>query len=128
VLAEVEPKDGRVTLAAAGHMPPVTIEPGGEPMLFMDGRSPPLGAGDPQRARGEAQFVLGPDSAFLLYTDGLVERRGEAIDDGLERLLGVVRAIPGVSTAELVRTLPERLLGGERVDDDVCLLAFRRLG
>jgi hypothetical protein len=64
---------------------------------------------------------------MLVVTDGLVERRDEAIDAGLERLLEAVRAGAGHSARTLVASLPEQLLEGGSVDDDVCLLAFRRL-
>src|SRR5687768_11379280 len=126
--AQVDPGSGEVLLAAAGHMPPVIIEPGGETRLFMDGRSPPLGAADPAAGRAQARLQLAPGAGFLLYTDGLVERRTEPIDAGLERLLDVVRAAPGSSPAELVQALPAALLELGMTDDDVCLLSFRRAG
>ena len=91
--AQVDPDTGEVLLAAAGHMPPVIIEPGGETRLFMEGRSPPLGAANPDIPRAQARVQLSPGAGFLLYTDGLVERRTEAIDAGLERIVDVVRAV-----------------------------------
>jgi phosphoserine phosphatase RsbU/P len=123
--AQVDPGSGEVLLAAAGHMPPVIVEPGGEARLFMEGRSPPLGASDPDKPRAQARLELSPGAGFLLYTDGLVERRTEAIDAGLERLLDVVRTTPGSSPAELVQALPAALLELDRTTDDVCLLSFR---
>ena len=97
--AQVDPDAGEVLLAAAGHMPPVIIEPDGATRLFMEGRSPPLGAAAPDIPRAQARVELSPGAGFLLYTDGLVERRTEAIDAGLERLLDVVRAAPDSSPA-----------------------------
>jgi sigma-B regulation protein RsbU (phosphoserine phosphatase) len=123
--AEVDPDSGGVLLAAAGHMPPVIVEPGGETRLFMEGRSPPLGAADPARPRAQARLGLSPGAGFLLYTAGLVERRTEAIDAGLDRLLDVVRAAPGASPAELVQALPAALIDLAKTTDDVCLLSFR---
>ena len=125
--AQVDPDSGEVLLAAAGHMPPVIIEPDGATRLFMEGRSPPLGAADPDIPRAQARVALSPGAGFLLYTDGLVERRTEAIDAGLERLVQVVRAAPDWSPAELVHALPAALLELGRTDDDVCLLSFRRV-
>ena len=127
VYAEVDPDAGDVTCAAAGHMPPVVVEPDGTPSLFMDGRSPPLGVPPADGARPEARFALAPGAGFLLYTDGLVERRDEPIDAGIERLLGVIRASPDTSPAKLAEILPAALIEGDAVHDDVCLLSFRRL-
>ena len=126
--AEVDPDTGAVLVAAAGHMPPVIVEPDGEVRVFMEGRSPPLGAADPEKTRKQARMDLAPGAGFLLYTDGLVERRTEPIDEGIARLADVVRAMPGASPAELVEALPAALLEPGTIDDDVCLLSFRRAG
>ena len=122
---EVDPGTGRVTFALAGHMPPILLGPGRAPELCMEGRSPPLGVTVPGSPRPQAAFALEPGAGFLLYTDGLVERRDESIDAGLERLLAAVRASPDASPAQLVETLPRALLERDSSDDDVCLLSFR---
>jgi PAS domain S-box-containing protein len=122
--AEVDPDSGRVAFAAAGHPPPVMLEPGRAPCLYMDGRSPPLGVRVPGAPRSQAAFVLAPGAGFLLYTDGLFERRTEPIDAGLERLLAAVGASPNATPAQLVQTLPGALLEPGAEDDDVCLLSF----
>jgi serine phosphatase RsbU (regulator of sigma subunit) len=103
----------------------VIVEPGGEARLFMEGRSPPLGAADPGTGRAQARLELSPGAGFLLFTDGLVERRTEPIDAGLERLLDAVRATPGASPAEHVKRLPAALIEPGTTADDVCLLSFR---
>jgi PAS domain S-box-containing protein len=123
--AEVDPDSGRARFATAGHMPPVMLEPGEAPRLFEEGRSPPLGVTAPGLVRPQASFTLGPGGGFLLYTDGLVERRTEPIDAGLERLLAAVRARAGSSPMQLVEALPEALLERGATHDDVCLLSFR---
>ena len=61
----------------------------------------------------------------MLYTDGLVERRTEPIDDGLERLVGAVQDSPDHAPERLVETLPPALLDPGSAADDVCLLSFR---
>jgi hypothetical protein len=91
----------------------------------MAGRSAPLGVPGPG-GRRQAAFTLAPGEGLLLYTDGLIERRGEAIDVAIERLLGVVGDRPGASPSALVRALPEVLLEQGAGGDDVCLLALRR--
>jgi phosphoserine phosphatase RsbU/P len=122
VYAEVDPATGAVAMASAGHLPAVTPAPSSEPELFMEGRSTPLGV---EEARPEGHFTLAPGAGFLLYTDGLVERRTEPIDVGLERLLTAIGAAPDASPAELVEALPGVLLEPDAPDDDVCLLSFR---
>jgi len=123
--AEVDPDTGRVAFASAGHLPPVIIERGRAARLFMEGRSPPLGITLPGITRSQAAFVLAPGAGFLLYTDGLVERRTEAIDVGLDRLVAAVGAHPNATPAQLVQALPAALLESGAADDDVCLLGFR---
>ena len=125
--AEVDPDAGDVSFASAGHPPPVLIAPDGAPHLFMEGRSPPLGVTGPGGSRCQASFALPPGAGFLLYTDGLVERRGEPIDAGIERLLAAIRASPDASPSSL-DSLPQALLEGGTGDDDVCLLSFRLSG
>jgi PAS domain S-box-containing protein len=123
--AEVDPDTGTVAFASAGHLPPVLLDPGAAPRLFMEGGSPPLGVSAPGRVRSQAAFTLEPGAGFLLYTDGLVERRTEPIDAGLERLLAAARASPGACPAQLVETLPAAVLEPDSAADDVCLLSFR---
>lgn len=64
----------------------------------------------------------------MLYTDGLVERRNEAIDAGIERLLATIGACEDPSPRRLVELVPRLLLENTRSEDDVCMLSFRRLG
>jgi serine phosphatase RsbU (regulator of sigma subunit) len=123
--AEVDPDAGEVTFASAGHPPPVLLDPDGAPRVFMDGRSPPLGVTGPGGERCQAGFTLPPGAGFLLYTDGLVERRGEPLDAGIERLLAAIRASPDAAPESLADSLPRALLEGGTGDDDVCLLSFR---
>jgi PAS domain S-box-containing protein len=123
--ADVDPRTGRVRFASAGHLPPVVLDAGGVPELFMEGRSTPLGIPVPGVTRIEGDFTLAPGAGFLLYTDGLVERRTEPIDAGLERLLAAIRTVPDAAPHALVLALPDALLEHGTSDDDVCALAFR---
>ena len=120
VYAEVDPATGEIVLAAAGHLPPILL--GAEPEVYLGGRSTPLGITSPAMPRIEATFTLAPGEGFVLYTDGLVERRTESLDVGIERLLHAIRARPGAHPADLV----DALLDGGQGEDDVCVLTFRR--
>jgi serine phosphatase RsbU (regulator of sigma subunit) len=111
-------------LACAGHLPPVLSEPGAEPLLLWEGRSGPLGVERSGR-RDETVRSFASRSRLLLYTDGLVERRGEAIDEGLDRLLREIRD-DSTSLSDLTRDLMRALESEE--DDDVCILAASLAG
>ena len=120
VYAEVEPDSGTVTLTAAGHLPPVIVTADGKAELFMGARSTPLGIEVEALPRREATLQLAPGDQLVLYTDGLIERRGESIDDGLERLMAA--ATRDASPEALALALDD----GRQGDDDVCVLVFSR--
>ncbi len=118
VYAVFDPIEQTLAYANAGHVPPVVRRPDGE-VVWLDATGPPLGARVPGAA--SRTIDLPPDTRMVLYTDGLVEQRGQELDDGmraLEREL-VARA------ADPVATIPERLVHALRPggpDDDVALL------
>jgi serine/threonine-protein kinase RsbW len=127
--AEVTLDSGRMRFACAGHPPPLLGPAAGDPRLLWGGRSAPLGAyGGLAADRQEAELTLDPGARLLLYTDGLVERRGQPIDAGLDRLVAAFAARRGAPPSALVGDLPELLLEGVHNDDDVCLLAFAYAG
>jgi sigma-B regulation protein RsbU (phosphoserine phosphatase) len=117
--AEVNLAEMELRLACAGHLPPVLSVPESEPLLLWEGRSAPLTV-KRSGGREEAVRTLAPKSRLLLYTDGLVERRGEIIDKGLDRLLAAVYGHHG-SLDDLARDLVRRLEAAQ--SDDVCVLA-----
>jgi serine/threonine-protein kinase RsbW len=121
---EVEPANGRLVYACAGHPPPIVVEPGVEPRALWAGRSLPIGLSDAAGQRGQAEAVLPPGSRLLLYSDGLVERRGERIDVGLDRLTGALAALAGVPLPTMVDGVLEALLGEGPWHDDVCVLGL----
>ena len=125
--ADVDPSSGRVCCAAAGHPPLLLLQPGRAPEYFSRGRSTPLGIAPADAHRPQAAFHLDPGGGFLLYTDGLVERRTEVIDAGLERLVHAVEARRGATPAQLVEALPALLVEQSATHDDVCLLSFKRV-
>ncbi|MCZ2821211.1 PP2C family protein-serine/threonine phosphatase [Modestobacter sp. VKM Ac-2977] len=106
----------------AGHPPPVLAQADGGVTLLDRPPESLLGIA-PGSPRTDHTMRLSPGDTLLLYTDGLVERRGSPLDDGFAWLVD-----------ELARTgrdpldrLCDDLLGelGGRVDDDVALLAVR---
>lgn len=115
---------GLLCWASAGHPPPVVVS-GADARLLSDGVGAVLGT--PGRARyREAGSVLVPGASIVLYTDGLVERRGAVLDAGLDRLAGVVRAEHRRGAAELADAVVDALLADGQ-DDDVALVVARFL-
>jgi serine phosphatase RsbU (regulator of sigma subunit) len=64
-----------------------------------------------------------PGALLCFYTDGLVERRGEVIDDGLDRLCRAVTAEPPEAACAAVMAA---LVGNEPARDDIAVLMVRR--
>ncbi|MGY1601488.1 SpoIIE family protein phosphatase [Geodermatophilus sp. SYSU D00815] len=114
----------RVRWASAGHPPPFLLAPDGA----IDVLGGPLGdlmlGVDPSADRAEHVLDLAPGTVLLLYTDGLIERRGRTLDTGLERLRGALAALAGRPLAELCDELLDRMLEGTP-QDDVALVAVR---
>ena len=86
--------DDTVAYACAGHPPPLLVPRDGPARYLMEGRSTPLGMGLYRFAAAVAPFAH--DDVLVLYTDGVVERRGRGIDAGLDRLREVVDRAAGL--------------------------------
>jgi anti-sigma regulatory factor (Ser/Thr protein kinase) len=114
---------GMVQLANAGHPPPLVVGPGGQTSYLEGGLGSPLGCDDPEPV--ETSFRLVPGSTLLLFTDGLVEKRGVSIQEGLERL-----EILAADCDQDIETFCEVILASMVegvISDDVALLAIRPL-
>ncbi|MFI7578737.1 SpoIIE family protein phosphatase [Micromonospora sp. NPDC049497] len=122
--AELSLDTGVLRYACAGHPPPLLLPPGTEPRYLWEGRSGPLGTRAASRTRQQAELTLARGSRLLLYTDGLVERRGERIDQGLGRLVDVLGKWRDAPLAALAEEVSDAMLEGEGGHDDTCLLAL----
>jgi Stage II sporulation protein E (SpoIIE) len=121
VCAVVDLHAQSLTYANGGHPPPLLLRKG-EAIWLEDALGPPLAVGDPVRT--EAQVRLQEDDVLVLYTDGLIERRGESIDVGLERLAQSAIA----HGHESVQSLADHLIADLVTDgatDDVALVVKR---
>lgn len=120
--AVLDPEDGTLTVAVAGHPPPLLTNDGSPSLVEVRG-GPPIGAIPfPQYVDHALHMPRG--QTVVLYTDGLVERRGENMDVGLERLRQA--AAEARDPERLCSTLLEELVLGGRAPDDIALVAFRR--
>ena len=89
----INPAARRAAVGGAGHLPLVLVRPAGEPELVDAGSgSTPLGWPEPRSA---AHLELGPGDLLLGVTDGVVERRGYDLDEGLAELVACVRGAHG---------------------------------
>ncbi|WP_426569209.1 SpoIIE family protein phosphatase [Streptomyces canus] len=122
LLVLVDHEAGTCTAATAGHLPPILVHPdGGTEMLHLPA-GPPIGTelGDYEMTT----FAFEPGAVLLLYTDGLVEQRGQDIDDSVRGLTEMGLSADG-PLEHLLDTLLTRLTSG-MCEDDIALLAARR--
>jgi serine phosphatase RsbU (regulator of sigma subunit)/CheY-like chemotaxis protein/anti-sigma regulatory factor (Ser/Thr protein kinase) len=124
----LDPDLQRLRFASAGHLPPLLLGPDGEAAFFRGGLVAPLGMIG-QTPIDEAVEQVAPGESVLLFTDGLVERRDESLDDGLARLCAAASAHAG-EPLEAFCDLVLRDAGLDQSDhrDDVALVAMRLLG
>jgi serine phosphatase RsbU (regulator of sigma subunit) len=122
--AEFEQDVTRLRWSNAGHPPPVVLFPDGTAEVLARTPAELLLGVHVGAVRRDHVVILPRGSTVLLYTDGLVERRDQEFDVGIERLCIELPALLGLPTAELADELLARLLP-ERAEDDVALIAVR---
>ncbi|WP_404391780.1 SpoIIE family protein phosphatase [Humibacillus xanthopallidus] len=122
-----DPSTGSLCFTNAGH-PPALVVHDGEATYLTDGLAPPLGVTS-EALFTEATHELAPGATLLLYTDGLVERRGTSITDGLAQLAAeAVRSVataPALDLEALCDEVLDAMLDEHQVADDVALVALR---
>ena len=125
IVAHVEPSPesagALLRWSNAGHLPPVVIDPDGSTRVLAEHPDPLLGVG--HRGRREHAATLAPGSLVVLYTDGLIERRGSSLDAGLAwltaALTGQQHGDPEAVCDLLIGHMPAD------IDDDVALLVLK---
>ncbi len=122
LVSTFDPQASVLTWANAGHPPALVRRADGRCALLDRETGVPLGCGQ-DHVPAESSTVLHPGELVVLYSDGLVERRGESLDVGLARLAEAVRTGPDDPDSLCTHVL-NRLLGTSR-SDDVVLMIFR---
>ncbi|MGI8456526.1 MAG: SpoIIE family protein phosphatase, partial [Propionibacteriaceae bacterium] len=123
VYAVYDMLDGELCMASAGHVPPLLL--GADDVVDVPAMGPPLGAGGGEPYE-QMRTPFDHRRALLMYTDGLVETRSEAVDLGIARLVRALQPLPG--DADAVCETAVTVLGDvRRSDDDVALLVVRPL-
>jgi PAS domain S-box-containing protein len=125
--AALDPRTGAVEYAYAGHPPMLVLPPGGPASWLEGGRSMPLCRPGSGRDRAQAAATLTPGSVLLLYTDGLVERRQESMDVGLERLREAAEDCRDAPVDEMCDRIVEAMIRATGNSDDAVLVCLRLL-
>ena len=110
----VELSARRVSVTSAGHPPPLMVHDGHSELLQTE-VGLPIGI-DPDSSYATGTFTVPRGAAVLGFTDGLVERHDETLDDGLDRLCRVAAEVNG-ELEELMTQILERVRGPESLDD-----------
>jgi serine phosphatase RsbU (regulator of sigma subunit) len=114
----------RLRWANAGHPPPIAITPDGTARILGGSSGDLLLGVDPTSPRAEPVVPVEPGTTLFLYTDGLVERRGQIIDEGIDRLVGLLSEHASKPLDELCDAVLEGMLP-HTPRDDVALVAVR---
>ena len=119
IVVALDADNERARIASAGHLPPLRIGADAARYLELD-NGPALGVA-PNPAYAETVHMM-DDTTLLLFTDGLIERRGESIDVGMARLAEHSVGAGGDSLLDhLLDSVPDP--GG---NDDLAMVAVRR--
>ncbi|MCU1395302.1 MAG: multi-sensor signal transduction histidine kinase [Ilumatobacteraceae bacterium] len=111
--------------ASAGHPSVLHVAAGGT-VAFLDGGRGPLLGFRANRATGTEHISFSDDDLIVMYTDGLVERRREAIDTGLRRLAEAVREARHLAPQGLGEAIVAACTEGREPEDDIAVLILRR--
>ncbi|MEU6774718.1 SpoIIE family protein phosphatase [Streptomyces sp. NPDC046759] len=125
-MLHLDPRDGRVTGASAGHVPVLCVHRDGSHEVRELPGGPVLGV-VPGSEYGEETFTLDEDSVLVMVTDGVVEGPGLTLEDGLERV-GTLAAQAVQEGLDAEETAGRILDAADAVDhlDDVAVLVIRR--
>ncbi|WP_406070442.1 PP2C family protein-serine/threonine phosphatase [Micromonospora sp. NBC_01638] len=118
--AMISPDRTTIQVALAGHLPPILAAPGRPAETLTLPVDLPLGVGARQPARRYTEVAFPAGAVLVCYTDGLIERRGETIDVGMERLRVAIEP----ARAETVCARVMTTLAAEQTNDDIALLAI----
>jgi anti-anti-sigma factor len=123
VCVVLDTRTRQVCWARAGHPPPLVVGP--DHARYLDGAGGRVLGMPGSAPHTEEQATLAPGHSVLLYTDGLVERRGEPLDQGLARLADAARRHGGSAPRALISAVLDGSLDGAGLVDDVALIVAR---
>lgn len=124
IVAVWDEKTGIFNRSNAGHPAILRCREGETAYLIPKTNNILLGA-DPRWEFAAEQKFLRPGTTLLMYTDGLVEMRGQSLDAGMDALRGFVENLKDLSPEVLCKQILEWRLGTAGREDDICVLAVR---
>jgi len=127
------PRTGEFTVSSAGHLPPILAAPGRQAGALPVDPDPPIGTGDDPRRR-TATIVIPPGALLCCYTDGLIERRGQLLDQGIGELAAVLATVLAAGPRTAAKPTEENacaqimriLVGNTPAQDDIAVLVLSR--
>jgi anti-sigma regulatory factor (Ser/Thr protein kinase)/putative methionine-R-sulfoxide reductase with GAF domain len=125
-ILELDLDSGELEAVMAGHPPPLRISSDGAVSFLEQRHGPPVGIRPGQKYLSR-RYPFPTGSTLLLYTDGLVERRGESLDEGFARLRAAAGHASDRSDATFADRVYRSLLAEAPLEDDVALLAIESL-
>ena len=126
-VAIFDPGEGVLTYALAGHPPPfLRLAATGDVIRLSDAHGPVLGPIH-EASYSEGKVHIAPGDILVMYTDGLVERRGMDLDCGMARAQQIIADWDGDTVSDYCSALRDNLAPRPRADD-VCVLAVRFTG
>ncbi|MFH8498996.1 PP2C family protein-serine/threonine phosphatase [Streptomyces coeruleorubidus] len=121
----IDTRSRLIIYSNAGHPPPVLLRGDGTCELLDQATDPPLGARPHHVPRPQAGLSYARGDTLVLYTDGLIERRGEDIDVGLARLTTALAQDGTLAPDRLADALLTRLAVAGGGPDDIALVIIR---
>ncbi len=121
--AVLTPDTGELVYSSAGHPPPIIVLPDRTTRLLDGAGALPLGLPF-GGTRPEARETVPPRATLLLYTDGLIERRREPLDRGIERAADLVQDHRGTGLDGMADAIMSTLTPSGGYQDDVALLLY----
>ena len=128
VVGTMTPSTGRVVLSNAGHPPPLVVRADGSATFCPMQRSLLIAAGLNGAPRPRDELVLERGDSLLMYSDGLIERRGEVITEGMERLAATATVLARQGWPERPAAALASMMSTEERTDDVVVLALSYTG
>jgi GAF domain-containing protein/anti-sigma regulatory factor (Ser/Thr protein kinase) len=128
VVGKITPSTGRVVLSNAGHPPPLVVRADGTVTFCPLQHSLLIAAGLNGNPRPRDELVLDRGDSLVMYSDGLIERRGELITNGMERLGTAATVIAKSGWPERAAVTFASMLSNEERTDDVVVLCINYCG
>jgi GAF domain-containing protein/anti-sigma regulatory factor (Ser/Thr protein kinase) len=128
VVGTITPSTGRVVLSNAGHPPPLVVRADGSATFCPMERTLLIAAGLSGAPRPRDEVVLDRGDSLIMYSDGLIERRGELITHGMERLANTATVVARAGWPDHAAVTFASMLSVEERTDDIVVLCLNYTG